>query len=468
MGTLRTLVVVAACALLVLSDATTNVARAEAPTRQYQSRPDLKPPTVEILKHTRRAAPGYIFIAPKKDVVQAGPLILDNRGRVVWFLPLDTHGVTDFRMQRYHGRPVLTWWHGRPDKGGGKSGYSIYDDSYRLVAQVQPGNGMLGDIHEFKITPRNTALITISRQVRVKGRRILEGGIQELDIKTGHVLFEWHSIDHVRLVESYYRLPKGPGRLFDYFHVNSIEIDHDGNLLVSARNTHTIYKISRRTGRILWRLGGKRSDFTLGRGARFAWQHDARRRPDGALTLFDNSAGPQVRKQSRGLVLHLDMKRMHATVIRSFVHRPPIVAVDQGNMQRLPGGNYFVGWGHQPRFTEFGPRGTILFDGRFGRGRVDSYRAYRLPWVGRPLEHALALAVRGQNVYVSWNGATEVSSWQLLQGPSKTELRPIRDVPKTGFETRIPLGTSNAGWIAVRALDRHRRRLGRSTALNLD
>ncbi|MGZ8701423.1 MAG: arylsulfotransferase family protein [Gaiellaceae bacterium] len=464
---LRTLVVAAACALLVLSGASTNDALAEAPTRRYQSRPDLKPPTVEILKQTERTTPGYIFIAPKKDVVQAGPLILDNRGRVVWFLPLNTHAVTDFRMQRYRGRPVLTWWHGQPDEGSGKSGYSIYDDSYRLVAHVQPGNGMVGDIHEFKITPRNTALMTISRHVRVKGRRVLEGGIQEMDIKTGHVLFEWHSIDHVQLVESYYRLPKDPGRIFDYFHVNSIEIDHDGNLLVSARNTHTIYKISRRTGRILWRLGGKRSDFTLGRDARFAWQHDARRRPDGALTLFDNSAGPQVRKQSRGLVLRLDMKLMHATVVRSFVHRPPIVAVDQGNMQRLPGGNYFVGWGHQPHFTEFGPGGAILFDGRFGRGRVDSYRAYRLPWTGRPLQQALAVAVRARNVYVSWNGATEVSSWQLLQGPRKTELRPIRAVAKTGFETRIPLGANNAGWIAVRALDRRQRPLGRSTAVSL-
>ena len=218
----------------------------------------------------------------------------------------------------------------------------------------------------------------------MKGRRVLEGGLQEVDIKTGRVLFDWRSIDHVRLVESYYHLPKDPGRIFDYFHVNSIEIDHDGNLLVSARNTHTIYKISRRTGKILWRLGGKRSDFTMGRGASFAWQHDARRRPDGDLTLFDNSAGPQVRKQSRGLVLHLDMKRMRATVVRTFVHRPPIVAVDQGNLQRLANGHYFVGWGHQSRFTEFGPRGTILFDGRFGRGRVDSYRAYRFRWSARP------------------------------------------------------------------------------------
>ncbi|MDQ2968812.1 MAG: arylsulfotransferase family protein, partial [Actinomycetota bacterium] len=135
----------------------------------------------------------------------------------------------------YRGRPVLTWWHGQPDEGSGKRGYSIYDDSHRLVARVQAGNGMSPDIHEFKITPRNTALITISRQVRVKGGRVLEGGVQELDIKTGRVLLEWRSIDHVQLVESYYHLPKDPGRIFDYFHINSIEIDHDGNLLVSAR-----------------------------------------------------------------------------------------------------------------------------------------------------------------------------------------------------------------------------------------
>jgi hypothetical protein len=287
--------------------------------------------------------------------------------------------------------------------------------------------------------------------------------VQELDIKTGRVLFEWHSIDHVQLVESYYHLPKDSDRIYDYFHINSIEIDNDGNLLVSARNTHTIYKIDRRTGRIIWRLGGKRSDFTLGRGVRFAWQHDARRRPDGSLTLFDNSAGPQVRKQSRALVLHLNLKRMQATMVRNFVHRPPIVAVDQGNMQRLPDGHYLVGWGHQPRFTEFGPRGTILFDGRFGRGRVDSYRAYRFPWVGHPVQPP-AIAIGGPNVYVSWNGATEVREWQLLAGPSRQRLRPARTVEKAGFETAIPL-PDGKGWLAVRALDGKGHALRRSTIL---
>jgi hypothetical protein len=294
---------------------------------------------------------------------------------------------------------------------------------------------------------------------------VLEGGFQELDIRTGRVLFEWHSIDHVRLVESYYRVPKDPGRIYDYFHINSIDIDKDGNFIVSARNTHTIYKISRRTGKILWRLGGKRSDFWLDRDAQFAWQHDARRRPDGALTLFDNSAGPQVRRQSRGLVLRLDVKRMRASVLRNFVHRPPIVAVDQGNLQRLPNGNYFVGWGHESRFTEFGPRGTILFDGKFGRGRVDSYRAYRLQWVGRPTRPP-AVTVAGRTVYVSWNGATEVRQWELLTGARKTSLHPLRVVPKKEFETAIPAPAA-PGWVVVRALDRTGRALGRSAAVRL-
>jgi hypothetical protein len=412
-----------------------------------------------------KTASGYIFIAPKKDVLQAGPMILDNLGHVVWFEPLNTHAVTDFRVQRYHGRPVLTWWHGRPDDGNGDSGYTLYDDSYRRIANVEPGNGVQGDIHEFEITPRNTALFTISHKVRVKGREVLEGGFQELDIRTGRVLFEWHSIDHVRLVESYYRLPKDPSGLYDYFHINSIAVDKGGNFVISARNTHTIYKISRRTGAIIWRLGGKRSDFSFQGAARFAWQHDARLRPDGALTLFDNSAGPQVRAQSRGLVLHLDLKQMHASVLRTFVHRPPIVAVDQGNLQRLPNGNYFVGWGHESRFTEFGPRGTILFDGRFGRGRVDSYRAYRLPWVGHPLRPP-AVAVVGRTLYASWNGATQLKRWQLLTGATKAALRPAGIVSTNGFETRIPLRV-RTGWVAVRALDARGHPLQRSAAVQV-
>jgi hypothetical protein len=434
-----------------------------APYRHFVSRPDLRPPQIDVLTRTRYASPGYIFIAPKKKVEQGGPLILDNRGRMIWFLPVDRRGVTDFRVQHYRGKPVLTWWRGKSPDNKRLGSYSIYDNSYRLIKYVRPGNGLSGDMHEFKITPRTTALLTLSHRVRVKSRNVLEGAFQEVDIRTGRVLFEWHSVGHVRLTESYYRLPRNPDKTYDYFHINTVEIDRDGNYLVSARNTHTIYKINRTSGNIIWRLGGKRSDFELGPGVAFGWQHDVRRQKDGTLTMFDNEAAPKLRKQSRGLVLRIDQRRKTATLVHSFVHTPPLVSVDQGNMQKLPSGNYLVGWGHQPYVTEFGPHGKTLLDLRFGRSGVDSYRAYRFGWVGRP--HAKpAVAVEGNTLYASWNGATEVRAWQLLGGPDKKKLRPVLTVPKTGFEAAIPLPTA-VPWVAVRALDRLGHSLARSAAV---
>jgi Arylsulfotransferase (ASST) len=425
------------------------------PYQHFLSRPDLKPPPVHVLVPAHDTAPGFVFIAPKKHVAQAGPLILDNRGHVVWFHPLDTRGVTDFRVQRYRGKPVLTWWRGRPTNGKGDGNYAIVDTSYRTVARVRPGNGLAGDIHEFLITKRNTALMTIFHRVRVRGAVVFEGALQEVDIASGRVLFEWHSLDHVALDESYEQRPKKTSIPYDYFHVNSIDVDTDGNLLVSARNTHTVYKIDRRTGRIIWRLGGKRSDFTLGPGARFAWQHDARRLPDGTISLFDNEAAPQVGPQSRVIVLRLDMQRRRATLVRSYTHKPPLIAVDQGNAQYLPDGHFLVGWGHQPYVTEFDARGRTHFDLRFGQGS-DSYRAFRFRWVGQPLDRP-AVVVKGSTVYVSWNGATEVAAWRFVGSRTR--------IPKTGFETAIAL-PAHTGRAEIEAVDARGHVLGTSPSVS--
>src|SRR5919201_1160573 len=150
------------------------------PYEHFRSRPDLKPPHVRVLTRAHGTAPGYVFIAPKKNVVQAGPMIVDGRGRLVWFRPLNTRGVTDFRVQSYRGRPVLTWWRGRPIHGEGDGNYAILDDSYRTVVRVRPGNGLVGDIHEFMLTPRGSALMTIFHRVRVRGRPVFEGAVQEV------------------------------------------------------------------------------------------------------------------------------------------------------------------------------------------------------------------------------------------------------------------------------------------------
>ena len=430
--------------------------------QHFWSRPDLKPPVVRILKTAGRTAPGYLFLAPKRDTPQAGPMILDNRGRVVWFRPLNTRGVTDFRLQWYRGRRVLTWWQARPTGiEEGRAFYVIADARYRNVRVVRPGYGLPGDIHEFLLTRRGTALMTTVRSVQSSGRRVTEGGVQELDLRTGNVLFDWHSVDHVALAESYAKPPRNRGFPYDYFHVNAIDVDKDGNLLVSARNTHAVYKLNRRTGRIMWRLGGKRSDYALGRGVRFAWQHDARRQPDGTIRIFDNGAAPRLHRETRIIFVHLDRRTMRARLMRIIVHRPPIVAINQGNAQLLPGRHLLVGWGHEPQVTEFDRHGRVVLDLRFGHG-ADSYRAYRYQWVGRPVGRPSA-ALHRRRVYVSWNGATQVARWQILTGSDPRALRPVRTVAKSGFETSAP--APRGPLIAVRALDVRGRSLGLSRPL---
>ncbi len=425
---------------------------------------------MKINTPARSTAPGYIFLAPKREVAQAGPMILDDEGEIVWFRPLDTEGVTDFRAQRYGGRPVLTWWRGQSEQGVGDGHFVILDDAYREIATVSAGNGLTGDIHEFLITGRDTALILVYNRLPAdlssvggpKEGAILEGVVQELDIATGRVLFEWHSAPEVAIEESYAEVPKAErgseADPYDYFHVNSVAEDDDGNFLLSARNTHAIYKISRAETEVMWRLGGKRSDYRLGEGVRFAWQHDARRQPDGSLTLYDNVSDDEKdepNEASRVLVLRLDDATRHAMLVRSYEHPQGLLATTQGNAQFLAGGHVFVGWGSQPSFTEFARDGRVLLDGGFGAEGADSYRAYRLRWQGRPAEiPAVAVRKNGEGYvgHVSWNGATDVVRWQIFAGADAQHLQALASGAKDGFETAIPFDT-DAAVVQVRALN---------------
>jgi hypothetical protein len=274
---------------------------------------------------------------------------------------------------------------------------------------------------------------------------------------------EWHSLDHVGLYESYGELPRNPRWAFDYVHINSIDVDHDNNLLVSGHKTFTVYKIDRNTGEIIWRLGGKRSDFEMGPGTRTRYQHDARRQPDGTLTIFNNG-GVHKDDQSYGLVLELDMEKMTATLMRKYAHPDKRHAATMGNMQVLPNGNVFIGWGNQPNFSEFSGDGELLFEAHFPP-KVDSYRAFRFPWSGQPRDVPAIVVEPGADdevtVYASWNGATEVAAWQLLAGPSPDRLRPIGSAPRAGFETTITVRTTQP-YLGVQASDGSGRLLGTS------
>ncbi len=285
--------------------------------QSFHSLPDLHPPTVTVTAKSGSAGTGDIFLGPSNKLGQAGPLLLDSHGQTIWFHPLPGRTQAfDVSEQRYEGRPVLTWWQGIvTSRGYGDGEDVIFDSSYRQIATVKAAEGYRADLHDFEITPQGTALILAYNPVRmdlsaVGGPRdgtVLDGVVQELDIRTGLMLFEWHSLGNVALDESY-ATPSKDG-LFDYFHINSVALDSDGNLLVSARNTWAIYKINHQTGKIMWRLGGKRSSFEMGNGTQFAYQHDARRQPDGTITLFDNGAEPKVHPQSRAIALKLELRR---------------------------------------------------------------------------------------------------------------------------------------------------------------
>lgn len=357
--------------------------------------------------------------------------------------------------------------------GHGQGEDLIYDTSYHPIATVKAAEGYSADLHDFVITPQGTALIVAYNPVRadlssVGGPHegtVLDGVVQELDIRTGLVLFEWHSLGNVAFDESYAK--PGADGLFDYFHINSVALDSDGNLLVSARNTWAVYKINRRTGRIMWRLGGRRSSFTMSRGTRFAYQHDARRQPDGTITLFDNGSEPKVHPQSRAIALRLDMKTMTATLVREWTHPQTVLAGSQGNMQTLPNGDRFVGWGSEPNLTEFSPNGRVLFDAALA-APSSSYRAYRFAWSATAPGRPAIAAANGRGgkltVYASWNGATDIARWQILAGATPSALKPLTDVMRTGFETTATVSTL-APYVAVQAQNAAGQELGMSATI---
>ena len=444
---------------------------------RFHSRPTLDPDRVLVTVPPRgRLAPGYVFLAVKRGPGQDGPQIVDDQGHVVWFRPAPPHNaVTGFRVQRYRGQPVLTWWQGRTRYGHGMGEYVILDRHYREIARVRAGHGYMGDHHELQLTPRGTAYMSVYALRRadlrsVGGRRdgtIFESIVQEVDVATGRVVWEWHSADHVPVSEGV--TPPKETKPHDYFHVNSVDERSGGRLLLSARNMHAIYEIDKRTGRVLWRLGGRRSDFRMGPGARLHFQHDAVWLSPDTISLFDNEATPATAEESRGLVLRLDARRRTARVVRQYRHPEKLLSIAEGNLQTLPNGNVFIGWGPERHVSELARDGRLLFD-LVVPPRADSYQAFRSPWHGAPLDRP-ALAARRRvgsdrvTAWASWNGSTELRGWQLLAGDDPDALVPRGEpVPRRNFETMLSLGT-DAKYVAVRALDARGDQIGQSRAV---
>lgn len=462
----------------------------------FVSEPNLHPMKVSVNTYEPGTSSGLIFLAPysfSSDATygQPGSLILDNEGTPFWFRPLEKTNLmnTDFRVQTFKEKKVLTFWQGSmatppayTNAPGGSSEpgscYYILDHHYQVIKTIKAQKGFTSDIHEFLITPQNTALFLSTKTVPMdltpyggaQDSFVQDFAVQEVDIETNELLFFWSALDHIPLIDSYEPASSASstGNIWDAYHCNAIGLTEDeDDIIVSSRNAWTIYRINKPTGNIVWRLGGKQSDFTIEEGADFSWQHDSRLLPDSRISLFDDNCCesgtiPPGTLPARGLVLQLDFETMTAALDRSYYHDPNLQVASQGNVQTLSNGHRFIGWGQTQYYAEYDEAGNTidnpivgtLYDAKMA-GSNYTYRAYRYHWKGFPcyLPSIAARATKKRTkVYASWNGSTETVGWQLFAGRSANNLSKVKTVGKDGFETVISVASCGP-YFQVKALN---------------
>jgi hypothetical protein len=468
----------------------------------FRSAPSLHPPkllTDRRTVSTHLAAGDFLLDsfpnvrAPGPMTGEGGPLIVDNKLQPVWVHPVGTRVVSaNLQQETYLGNPVLVFWQGVLTRTGAVSQGEVVvlDRSYRAIATLRARAPWVISLHDATITGGDI-WVTVYRNVPNQNLSVYGGarkdtvydvGIQEYDLTTRTLLYTWDALNpggkpNVPLSASEQPAIARSGTAWDAYHLNSVQVLPGNLILLSMRNTSAVYLINTATNRTIWTLGGKRSfdNFTMPANARFSWQHDAELFPNGELTLFaDNccrvrSKGTFERPDgpSQGMVLRLNPAVRSVSLAAKYPFRPTRNVAFLGSMQLLPGGNALVGWGSLPYFSEYTRSGTLLLDAVFP-GKDESYRAqFSATWLGTPSypPSGAARTSRGKTtVYASWNGATEVSSWQVLAGSTARRLGVVATKPKQGFETAIALNSRSDKAFKVVALNRAHRVLGTSAA----
>jgi len=424
---------------------------------------------------------GDIFVAPfywTKSTLGSYLLILNGQGQVVYYKSMaDALNAFDFKVQP---NGSLSYFDQKA------STYYVMDSHYQVVNTYQAGNGYVADLHDLRILPNGDALLMAYDDETVDMSQVVPGGkkdatvtgliIQELD-PSKNVIFQWRSWDHVAYTDSTVNLTE---QKIDLVHGNALALANDGNLLLSSRNLSEITKINLQTGDVIWRFGGKASQFELINGKPFAYQHDVRQLPNGDITIFDNQGTEQNPAPSHGIEYKLDETRMTATQVWEYTHEPPVFATFMGNTQRLSDGNTFLSWGAPytgdgydfVNMTEVNPDNQTVFELAFDQPYV-SYRAFRFPWQGNPnTQPDLASKVDSSGITLgySWNGATEVASYRVLGGNSEQSLSLIEEKAKANFETQSHLTNlpQNECYFQVAVLDKNGSEMARSKIISTD
>lgn len=449
--------------------------------------------------------PGLFLLDPHQVLGNqpSGPTIVDNRGRVVWFHPApEGETVANFRVQRYEGKPVLTWWQGKGGNpafgafapGIGEGEDIIMNDHYKIIKVIKGSDGLQPDSHDFYITPNGTALITAYRAVphvdltSVHGPAdgtVVDSVVREIDIKTGKVLLDWSALAHVPISDSH-ALPLLGASPWDFFHVNAVSLAPNGDLLISARHMWALYEVDPSTGAVVSTIGGKQSDFSFGPDASFAWQHDAHFVGKNEIAMFDNESGipfAPALPYSRALWIRLDFANHTATLARQIIQpSTQLPTGSQGGVQDLPDGRTVVSWGSAGSFSEYNRAGNMLAYAQLpDQGTLNlpngisvpsgwqTYRVFKQSWTGTPTGPPLISAEATQRnhwtVSAAWNGATQVTRWRILAGSTRRDLQPVVTKPWKGLITNLDVNGSGLRFLRLEALDAHGSTLGRSRTL---
>ncbi|OAQ57556.1 arylsulfotransferase protein [Pochonia chlamydosporia 170] len=468
------------------------------PVQEFKS-VELIAPRPNIVRQDSRCSRDLMtFLSPRGYVEQAThpqATILDHNGHLIWTSGWDKKQIYNLMTQEYKGHNYITFWAGNDAVGGhGAGSYYMLDETYNMTRRLHAANGLKGDLHEFRFTPQGTALITVYDVQEVdlstlgkKSGPIWDCLIQEIDIETGDLVFEWRASQHLNIADTYRRIGgegEPGGAPFDWFHINSIDKDIQGNYLISSRYFNSIFYIDGKTGSVIWTMGGKGNkfkDLSGGKATNFAFQYDARWDNNyREITLFDNSreGGPLANAHPRGIRLRVDQVLMTVELITEYKNPTRVPAASQGSLQNLPNGNVLISYGYSGLFTEFTREGKILCEthygpqSRYGTGDVQSYRVFKFNWRASPeTDPDLAISQDGAMVwraYASWNGATDVSAW-VLQGtdsPNAGKWKVIEKKSRSGFETDFLLEADHPAYIRVVAVDSKGNTLGSSQPAN--
>ena len=324
-------------------------------------------------------SPGRLFLSNIKLSSIATPsylMILENDGSPFFQRKLDAQAL-DFKMQP-DGR--LTYFDGKA-----KAFYAL-DARFAVVDSFRCGNGYGTDGHDLVLLPNGHALL-MSYDPELVDLTPLKMGlefgvaigliVQELDQQKS-VVFQWRSWDHFKITDSIGRVSTGGG--LDYVHGNSIDADPDGNIIISCRHMSEVTKISRTTGEILWRLGGKNNQFTfINDPFAISRQHAAKLLPNGHLVMFDNG-NFRLPSFSRAVEYAIDETQKTATLVWQYRLSPDAFGTAFGYVQRFSNGNTLISWGNTtPTLTEVAPDGSIVSELTFDPG-IATYRAFRFEW----------------------------------------------------------------------------------------